>query len=203
MSFIYDDVEELISNTYLIIDESNNAIAIDPSKDNDKLLCYIKDNHLNLKAIILTHGHADHMGGVNRLIDEFNVDVYIHPDDYLMLDDTYMNCSAFVNKPIIVNRNVKFINEGEFDLLSEKITIIHTSFHTKGSICLYSSAIKALISGDSLFKQGFGRMDLPNACRSAFYPSIKKLFALPDDTKIYPGHGQCSYIGVEKRENYL
>ena len=100
--FIYEDYDDLYANTYLLIDEDNNCVVIDPAKAYDGLVNYIRKNELILKAVLLTHGHADHIRGVDTLVDAFNVPTYIGFDDLDMLTDTFLNCSEFIDDNVVV-----------------------------------------------------------------------------------------------------
>ena len=106
--FTYNnDPDELLSNTYVIVDSDNNALVVDPSKNNDNLKNYLIKNNLNLKAILLTHGHYDHFSGVERLLNEFKVDIYISFSDEYMLDDAEANCSIYISKAYTLNQKYK------------------------------------------------------------------------------------------------
>ena len=110
--FIYEDRDELYANTYVLIDDDNNCVVIDPAKAYDGLVNYIKKNNLTLKGVLLTHGHADHIRGVDTLVNAFNAPVYIGFDDLDMLKDTFTNCSEFlgenVNSPNLTSSKTSY-----------------------------------------------------------------------------------------------
>ena len=201
IKFPYSDFERFYcSNTYVIFDEDNNALVIDPSKY-DGIIKYLEDNSLNLKAILLTHGHIDHMRGIKLLIKKYNVPLYMHFLDVDYLSDSNLNCSNMLDG---IERKydfkASFLNDGEkLNLLKEEMMIIHTPFHTPGSICVYFEKSKKIFTGDSLFKKGYGRTDLPGGNRKQFNDSIEKIFSLPDDVIVYPGHGENTTIGMERK----
>ncbi len=200
--FIYDDIDDLFANTYLLIDKSSSCVVIDPSKDNDNLINYIRKNNLVLKAILLTHGHFDHIRGVSRLVTAFNCPVYISFEEKETLTNTLFNCSYMGENEVIVDEEVTLVNDGDaIDILDEPISVIATPFHTKGSLCYYLKESKALFSGDFLFEGSVGRCDLPTSSRKDFANSISKILALPDETKVYPGHGSFTSIARERKSN--
>ena len=197
--FDYNDIEELLANTYVISDKDKNAIVIDPSKDNDGVINYLEKHDLILKAILLTHGHFDHMRGVNRLVNKYHVPLYIHYEDEENLKDSYLNCSDMGDEKIIVEQTPILIKDGdELNILSEGlIKVIHTPFHTKGSVCYYLKDNNWLITGDTLFKMSIGRDDLPGSIPSKRRESLNKIMILPKETKIFPGHGPNSVLEME------
>lgn len=203
--FIYKDIDDVIANTYLVIDSSNNCFCIDPSVKYDGIKNYIKKNDLNLKGVLLTHGHFDHMRGVELLLNEFNIPLYIGFADELLLKDPYLNCSDyFGSQSIKINVNPIVISDQEvIHGLDEDIIVIATPYHTAGSVCYYRKESKILFSGDSLFKAGFGRDDLPNSVPQKRKDSISKILNLPEDVKVYPGHGQFTTIKAERILNHL
>lgn len=196
--FDYNSLDDLISNTYIIYDD-NKAVVIDPGASNDSVSKFLESRHLSLKAILLTHGHVDHIRGVNNLANKYNCPVYIHADDIVMLMDTYLNCSEMLHENVVVS--VRPLEVRDNDLLSffkdEEIKVIHTPFHTKGSICYYFVNNRWLFSGDTLFKNSVGRDDLPNSAPNKMNESLEKIKKLPEDAKIYPGHGPNTVLKSE------
>ena len=201
--FIYDSYDDLISNTYILIDEDNQCVVIDPGCGNDGIVKYIKKNNLALKAILLTHGHFDHMRGVDILEREYNVPLYIGFFDLENLKDEHLNCSEyFSDGHIKLSTPGIGVSEGEtIDVLKEKIVVIETPFHTAGSVCYYLKDSGLLFSGDSLFKDSIGRTDLPGSKPKEVYNSLSKLAKLDDGVKVYPGHGPFTTIKNERLSN--
>jgi len=197
--FLFDSDDELYANTYILIDEHKNCLIIDPSKDYDGFVSYIKKNELNLKGILLTHGHVDHIRGVNRIIKEMDVPIYVSYEDEDKLHDTYLNVSILLNENVLINKAGETIKDNDvLHLLDEDIYVIATPYHTSGSICFYLKDSNILFSGDSLFKGGFGRSDLPTGNSKDAYSSIKKILSYPSSCKVYPGHGGITTIEKEK-----
>lgn len=199
--FIYNDVDDLFANTYLLIDSKNNCVVIDPSIDYDGIINYILKNDLSLKGILLTHSHFDHMRGIDRLVSYFHVPLYVHEDDIEGLTDYQKNCSS-LDKKVIVNSKPTLVYDGKkLSILEDDILVIHTPYHTIGSVCYYIDKDKVLFSGDSLFKMMVGRSDLSTSCSHSRKESLQKLMKLNDDVKVYPGHGRFTSIGEERKNN--
>lgn len=201
--FYYDDYDDLFANTYIVIDSDNNCVIIDPSKDYDGLVNYIHKNNLNPKGILLTHGHFDHIRGVERLINEFNIPFYIGFEEEEFLTNPTLNCSRLMAKNgYVLDMKPITLSDGEkINLLNEEIVVISTPYHTIGSLCYYLKDSNLLFSGDFIFKGSVGRSDLPSGTPRTFNSSLSKILALPNDTKIYPGHGPSSTLELEKRGN--
>ena len=200
--FIYEDQDELYANTYVLIDDEKNCVVIDPAKAYDGLVNYIKKNELTLKAVLLTHGHVDHIRGVDTLVNAFNVPVYVGFDDLDMLQDTFLNCSEFLGESVIVKSNVETLADKDvLRLLNEDIQVIATPFHTAGGVCFYLKDSGALFTGDFIIPHGIGRCDLPNARPHALKDSMAKIIKLPVSTKIYGGHEKSSTLESELRIN--
>lgn len=195
-------LKEYQTNTYLIYDQvSNDAILIDPAAYSENLSKLIREKELHLKLILNTHGHGDHIGGNNAFQKAFGCPLAIHGDDAPMLTDGRKNLSLYMGYALATNPADQLLKDGDILTLGKhKIEVIHTPGHTRGSLCLLVD--KYLISGDTLFEQSIGRTDLPGGSHADIIASIQnKLFVLPDDILVYPGHGPVTSIGLEKANN--
>lgn len=199
--FLYEDIDDLKANTYLIKD-NKKCVVVDPGVNNDKLGNYIEKNKLSLEAIFLTHAHADHMRGVDRLINRFGCKLYVGFDDEIGLTDEQYNCAKYLGESLIVEAKANTVGDNEIiKIFDEEIKVMYTPFHTKGSVCYYFSNSGLLFSGDTLFKNVIGRTDLYSSIRKSIRDSLAKLRVLPDNVKVYPGHGEFTTIGIEKVNN--
>lgn len=187
------------ANCYILAEkEGSGAIIIDPGEDYNRIKKAIDKHKLTPKVIINTHGHIDHIGAN----DKFGLPVYIHKDDADFLSDTKKNMSAFLGSPTSSDSKIKTLNDKDKIALGKlSLEVIHTPGHTPGSICLKIDDI--LFTGDTLFYGGIGRTDFPYASEESMRESLKKLMSLPDELKIFPGHGPASSIGEEKKSNPL
>ncbi|MBR0439447.1 MAG: MBL fold metallo-hydrolase [Bacilli bacterium] len=201
--FTYCSNLELYANTYLLVDDKDNCVVIDPGKDYSGIVDFIKENELHLKAILLTHGHFDHIRGIENILKEYPVDVYINEKDKKYLSDPHFNGSErFSRKNVILNIQTRPLKDGEIlKLIDGDIKVIHTPYHSEGSVVFYLKDNNALISGDSLFKDNYGRMDFPGSNPDLFKSSMNKILSLPEETTIYPGHNETTTIKHE-RINY-
>lgn len=196
--YYHDDIDELSSNSY-VIEDGKNCLFIDPSKENGELLRYIRKHNLILKGILITHGHVDHIRGIKSILAEIKVPIFIHFCDADKLKDTSLNCSSLVGESIIIDEEPILLVDGQvIDCLEEPIRVMETPYHTSGSVCYLLKKSSCLFSGDSLFKNGYGRYDLPTGDRNMFKSSISKILSLPEDIVVYPGHGMTTTIKEEK-----
>ena len=202
--FVYHSIDEIISNTYIFVDDDKNCVVIDPSVDNNGIVDYIAKNELNLKGILITHAHFDHIGGVSRLSKAYPCPIYAGYEELDSFKDPYKNCSeGYSPRGIVVLEPVTPLGDNEvLHLLKEDIKVIYTPYHTSGSVCYYFKDSKVIFTGDSLFNFAFGRSDLPTSVPSKQDESIAKLMKLEDDVKVYPGHGRFTSIGNERRFIY-
>lgn len=199
---LFHEPDDLISNIYLI-EKDTNCIVVDPGSKKDNLLDYLNSHNLNVVAILLTHGHFDHIGGVDKLVKKYHCPVYIGFNDEFFLQDPHLNCSRYAsNQEMVLNTRPTTVSEGEIlNLLGENIQVIETPFHTDGSVCYYLKDSNVIFTGDTLFKNTVGRDDLPTSNPRKRKSSLNKLISLPEETKIYPGHGGFSTIKQEKALN--
>ncbi|MDF2520764.1 MAG: fold metallo-hydrolase [Clostridia bacterium] len=192
----------LQTNCYIAADESTKeAAVIDPAAEFEKIKLYIESNNLKVKYILLTHGHGDHILAVNELREYSKAPVGIHEDDKEMLGDSNLNYSFMYNSKPVEEKCDFTLKDGDVLRLGEsELRIIHTPGHTMGSIGILFG--KDLMSGDTLFAEGIGRTDLPGGDYRSIMESIEeKLFILPDETVVHPGHGPYTTIGSEKQNN--
>ncbi|WHE08272.1 MBL fold metallo-hydrolase [Thermoanaerobacterium thermosaccharolyticum] len=191
------------SNCYVLsVKGSNECVMIDPGIPAKEIEDYIKGNSFNLKYILITHGHFDHIGGVDYLRDKFSAKVCISADDSVMLSDTSLNLSDISFKKIVVKNADILLNDDDTLELNNSIAIyaIHTPGHTPGGLCYKVDGV--CFSGDTLFKGSIGRTDFPGGNYSEIIDSIKnKLFVLDDDLIVCPGHGDMTTIKEEKLHN--
>lgn len=202
-SYVYGYVG---TNCYIISNNTTKeAVVIDPADNAIDIKNKLEKNKLILKAILITHGHFDHIDaaselksfyeGVNIYLGELDKDVASNPDS---------NCTKTFG--IVNQKSYKadiFVKDGEIlDIAGMKFKVIHTPGHTKGGVCYYILDEKVLISGDTLFCCSVGRTDLSTGSFSDIVKSIReKLFLLDDDTRVLPGHGDETTIGYEKKYN--
>lgn len=196
---------ELQTNTYLITNKTNNeALIVDPAGDFNKVVEKILNLKLTLKAIMITHGHFDHITEADSLKKHFNVPVYAHKDEAEMMKDPRKNLSAYFFGRKITAHADKFVEDGEIVDFGGGFLLkcILVPGHTSNSICYYNKTNNFVITGDTLMAGSMGRTDLNNSSTSFLANNIKnKLMILPENTLVYPGHGEITKIGTEKLYN--
>ena len=194
----------LQANTYLAVDEkTNEGFIVDPGGYNKVLTKEVRDNDVKIKYIILTHGHSDHICGVNEHKAEFpDAKIVVYKDEEAMLENPNLNQSPGFGVPYSTKADILVSDGDELKVGDVTLKFIHTPGHTEGGLCIYVKEAKALFSGDTLFRQSIGRTDFPGGSYKEIMDSIrKKLFLLPDDTNVFPGHMGTTSIGFEKENN--
>ena len=194
----------LQANTYLAVDEkTNEGFIVDPGSYNKVLTREVRDNDVNIKYIILTHGHSDHICGVNEHKAEFpDAKIVAYKDEEAMLENPNLNQSPGFGVPYSTKADILVSDGDELKVGDVTLKFIHTPGHTEGGMCIYVKEAKALFSGDTLFRQSIGSTDFPGGSYKEIMDSIrKKLFLLPDDTNVFPGHMGTTSIGFEKENN--
>jgi hydroxyacylglutathione hydrolase len=193
------------TNCYIISDESGNCLIIDPGEESGRLIRKIKSMELKPTAILLTHTHFDHIGAVDSIRDRYNIPVYVHEEEQEWLLNPKLNGSAkYPQVPDTRCRKADEIisTEGMMTIGPFEFEVRHTPGHSPGSISYIFTPSRFAIVGDTLFKQGVGRTDLPGGNSGILLASIHdKLLSLDDDFTIYPGHGSPTTPEDEKDSN--
>ena len=198
---------KLLEYCYLAHDDKEKkCICIDPGYNTETIMKYIDDRNLVVDTILLTHSHFDHMLSCKSLQDKFGSKIYISKEDEKTLYDADNNYATLIHQYTFDKFNITAnVHDGEhLNVLGYDIECISTPGHTFGGFSFYIESEKTLFSGDTLFKDTFGRIDLYGGSFEAIKNSIiHKLFLLPDDTIVYPGHGEMTSIGYEKENNEI
>ncbi len=196
-------VGPLESNCYLVADEeTKEGIIVDPGEEGERILKAVRREGIAPRYLINTHGHIDHIGANGYLKRKMEgIKLGIHAADAQMLINTDENLSNFVGEGCTSPPADFFLKEGDEIILGKiHLRIIHTPGHTLGGICLLGE--NKIFTGDTLFSNSIGRTDFPRSSMELLMQSLKeKLMTLPEETVIYPGHGETSTIGREKASN--
>jgi hydroxyacylglutathione hydrolase len=203
-TFIFNPFQE---NTYVIYDEEQNAFIIDPgnstASENTQLKTFIEEKKLNLRRLLLTHGHIDHIVGNKFVFDTYGLLPEVNKNDVFFMEKMLQSAAMYGLNVEQTPMPEKFINEGDkIQLGKYEFECIYTPGHSPGSISFFNRQNKLLIGGDVLFMGSIGRSDLPKGDHETLIRSIKeKVLTLGDDIKVYSGHGPSTTTGYEKQTN--
>lgn len=183
---------------YLVCNDHNECLIIDPGDEADKISTQVRALGLNPKAIMLTHGHWDHFGAASKLSQEFMIKVYVHKLDAEYVRDPY-KCTfkSFEWLKDFALEPDELFEEGKLKIASFEFDVIHLPGHSKGSSAFYFPKDFLIFTGDTLFRNAIGRTDLPCSEPEKMQDSLKKLFSLPLKTKVLPGHGYETTLEYE------
>lgn len=194
-------------NTFVLSDETGECIIIDAGMDDtmeeNEITHYIESNQLKPVLLVNTHAHVDHILGCSFLAEKYGLEFVAHKDCEFFMKRAQQSAMMFGITIKDVKKIDRYIDEND-DLIfgNSKMEILHTPGHADGSLCFYSKEDAFVITGDVLFNQSIGRTDLPTGNYDVLQKSIwEKLFTLPDETTVYPGHGPETSIGFEKVNN--
>ena len=196
------DLGEYLTNCYIVGDtDSKKGLIIDPPAEPERIIDCVEKLGLEIEKIIITHGHADHIGAVDSIKSHFNVQVCIGEKDAAMLTDDIANLSSFAGISTTTEPAATLLREGDSISAGKiRLEVFETPGHSPGSISLYGHGV--VFTGDALFLGSIGRTDFPGCSLDVLLNSIKtKLLSLPDNTIVYPGHGPDTTIIQEREYN--
>lgn len=192
------------TNCYLAVNEdTKEAVVVDPAGLPADLSACIEKEALKLQAVLLTHAHFDHIMGIGDVQKAYGkLPVYVHQADMRMLEDPKWNLSGEYGYGYSY-RGGEAVADGQvLSLAGYEIRVLHTPGHTPGGVCYYFGSEGIVFSGDTLFRRSVGRTDFAGGSMAELVRSVReKLFVLPEDTKVYPGHMGTTAIGQEKKYN--
>jgi glyoxylase-like metal-dependent hydrolase (beta-lactamase superfamily II) len=197
-------VGQLGVNCFILGDaETKVGVIVDPGADPEKVLAVVKAKGLKITHVINTHGHFDHVGGNRAVVAATGAKLLIHREDEPFYGQVGQTANQYGIKAENSPPPTDYLDDGTVITFGRyQIRAIHTPGHTKGGCCLYLPDVGKLISGDTLFADSVGRTDFPGGSQAQLEASIRnKLFILPDETAVYPGHGPATTISHEKKHN--
>lgn len=187
---------------FLYREDSKDCIVVDPADQGDKIYQALDKNGFKVCGILLTHGHFDHIWGTKALREMSGARLYALDAEQELLQNSRKNVSSQVGRAYTVDADVYLKDGEEVTIADMTFQVIATPGHTAGGCCYYFKEAGFLVSGDTLFQDSIGRTDLPTGSMSTLVRSVRdKLFVLPEETKVYPGHGDSTTIGHEKKYN--
>ncbi len=196
-------VGSLQTNCYVLgCPETREALVIDPGAEAGRIRTVLEKQGLQLKKLVLTHAHGDHIGACGELREATGAQVLVHREDAGLLTDPHRNLTAYLGSALTLPPADVLLSDGDVVEFGAGIslTVLHTPGHTQGSICLLGDDV--LFSGDTLFAGAVGRTDFPGGSFQELTRSlVRRLLPLPDEIRVYPGHGPASTMGEEKRDN--
>ena len=191
------------TNCYFLYKEGErDVIVVDPADKGDQIYKALSDKDFVVKGILFTHGHFDHIWGANKLRELSGAKIYALEEEKALCEDASVNLSAQFGRSYTAAADVYVRDGEEITIADMTCKVIATPGHTVGSCCFYFEEAGFLVCGDTIFEESVGRTDFPTGSSSRLIRSIKeKIFVLPDETKLYPGHGDSTTVEHEKMYN--
>ncbi len=188
------------TNCYILYDEKGVCAVVDPADGAERILRILKDEKLTLKAILITHGHFDHIGAVSELREKTGAKVYMHEKDSIMLKDPDADVLGKQYGTLASKVDVELVGGEKIEVGEMVFDVMHTPGHTLGGVCF--SCEDSIFSGDTLFNMTIGRTDLPGGDYKTLIESVKKISnAYPEDMRVFPGHDACTSLDFERDNN--
>lgn len=203
-SFVFNPFQE---NTYVVYDETNEGVIVDPgcydAHEKRELADFVNDNGLHVKMLLNTHCHIDHILGNAFVKEKFNVKLYVHATEEFVLNAQKILAPHYGMHLYQESKPDAYLKEGDVvEFGNQKFSVLFVPGHSPGHLAFYNEKEHLVLAGDVLFQNSIGRTDLPGGNFNTLINSIhQKLFTLPDDVIVYPGHGSETSIGIEKRTN--
>lgn len=193
----------IMTNAYLIWDEeTRHGVVVDPGAEPEQLISSIKDEQLTVEAILLTHAHFDHIGGVEDVRKVTGAPVYLHEQEASWLTNPTENGSAMFGEHVRAESADILLTGDEVPTFAEReVKVLHTPGHSPGSVSYYWEEAQLLVSGDVLFQGSIGRTDLPGGDYDTLMASLRRVIELPEVTRVLPGHGPGTTIEQEQMAN--
>jgi hydroxyacylglutathione hydrolase len=195
-------VGNLGANCFIVSDDQQHALIIDPGDEADRIAQVVRDNHLVVAAYLITHGHMDHLSALADLEREFAAPVGIHPADEKWAFGGANQMPPWYDVPDRPrNLHRVFVDNQEWSDFGLQYRVLGTPGHTPGCVCFHFPREKTIFTGDTLFAGSVGRTDFPGGDDQRLTQSLTRLTQLPGDTVVFPGHGPQTTIGQEKKTN--
>jgi glyoxylase-like metal-dependent hydrolase (beta-lactamase superfamily II) len=194
-------------NTYLLYDETGEGVLVDAGNSNEdelhEIIDFVEQEGIKLKKLLNTHGHIDHIIGNDAIIEKFGLKLYAHKAGLIFYETISQHGSTLGFKIEKTHLPDVYLEDGdEVKFGNTTLSVLYTPGHADGSICFYSAEDQIVVVGDVLFQQSIGRTDLPTGDFDLLAESIRtKLYTLPPDTEVFPGHGPSTRISYEKMDN--
>lgn len=192
------------TNCYIVSNNSKEALVIDPGDDSNKIISFLDKKGLKPLAILITHGHFDHIDGADGLRRIYNIPLYVHEEDEQLLYNANLNCSLLFNLPAVtIDKADELITKDqELKIGDFNVEVVHLPGHTPGHVLYIFKEMGWVFCGDVVFEGSVGRTDFPLSNTKELFEGIKEsILTLPSDYTLYPGHGNKTTVGKEYETN--